>query len=319
MSTQPNRLSQLCNALQYLFTTYHLTNMKNLLFYFLLLLSLATQAQHTVTGTVKDESGIPLPGATILIKGTTTGTVANFDGRYSIKVPNQESILIFNFVGFESQEITVKDQSVIDVKLKVAGELDEVVVTSLGYSSSRRSKPKRKKHHSKAKYAPLPTPVESSESYDLINENTFSATATKPLSTFSIDVDVASYSNVRRFIETGQAPPKDAVRIEEMLNYFDYTYAQPKGKDPFNLEAEVASCPWNTKHKLVHIGLQGLEVDQSNLPPSNLVFLLDVSGSMSSSIKLPCTESAGIYFIATESRPQHYSNIKLESSEESLR
>lgn len=130
------------------------------------------------------------------------------------------------------------------------------------------------------------------ESYSHLEENPFLAVARAPLSTFSVDVDTASYSNTRRFINENRLPPKDAVRIEEFINYFSYDYPQPVGTAPFSVMAEVASCPWNTSHKLVHIGLQGKRVAQEDLPPSNLVFLLDVSGSMMEPNKLPLVKSS---------------------------
>ncbi|MCB0380191.1 MAG: von Willebrand factor type A domain-containing protein, partial [Flavobacteriales bacterium] len=127
----------------------------------------------------------------------------------------------------------------------------------------------------------------NTEAYSPITENDFKNALMNPLSTFSIDVDAASYSNMRRFINSGQNPPADAVRIEEMINYFTYDYPQPKGEHPFSITTEVSDCPWNKNNKLVHIGLQGKNIDMSELPASNLVFLLDVSGSMSSPNKLP--------------------------------
>lgn len=130
------------------------------------------------------------------------------------------------------------------------------------------------------------------EQYDRIVENDFQLVQAKPLSTFSIDVDSASYSNTRRFINNGQLPPKDAVRIEEFINYFTYDYPNPQGDRPFSMVTEISEAPWNRAHKLVHIGLQGKRLDTENLPPSNLVFLLDVSGSMNSPNKLPLLKSA---------------------------
>lgn len=127
----------------------------------------------------------------------------------------------------------------------------------------------------------------NTESYSPISENDFKNVIASPLSTFSIDVDAASYSNMRRFITNGQNPPADAVRIEEMINYFSYDYPQPKGEHPFSITTEMSDCPWNKNNKLIHIGLQGKKMDMSELPSSNLVFLLDVSGSMSSPNKLP--------------------------------
>jgi Ca-activated chloride channel family protein len=130
------------------------------------------------------------------------------------------------------------------------------------------------------------------ESYDKIDENGWLATRDKPLSTFSVDVDAASYGNVRRFLTQAQLPPIDAVRIEELVNYFDYDYPNPRGRDPFSITTEVAECPWNTGHKLVHIGLQGERISVESLPPSNLVFLIDVSGSMTPPNKLPLLKSS---------------------------
>jgi Ca-activated chloride channel family protein len=132
----------------------------------------------------------------------------------------------------------------------------------------------------------------NTEDYDHIIENRFLTALQEPLSTFSIDVDEAAYSNVRRFLNNGGLPPAGAVRIEEMINYFDYVYPQPSTEEPFSVNTEIASCPWNPKHRLVHIGLQGKEIAVDNLPPSNMVFLVDVSGSMNEINKLPLVQSS---------------------------
>ncbi len=126
----------------------------------------------------------------------------------------------------------------------------------------------------------------NTEEYDRIYENDFLDVTQNPLSTFSIDVDNASYSNIRRFIQNNQLPPKDAVRIEEMINYFSYNYPQPSGEHPFSIYTEIGECPWETNHSLLHIGIQGKSLDYENIKPGNLVFLLDVSGSMSDKNKL---------------------------------
>lgn len=130
------------------------------------------------------------------------------------------------------------------------------------------------------------------EEYNFIAENGFLRATNNPLSTFSIDVDGAAYSNVRRFLRDGRRPPVDAVRVEELINYFSYDYPQPEGDDPFSIVTEVSQAPWNPQHQLVHIGLQGKSIPSEDLPPSNLVFLLDVSGSMNSPDKLPLLKSA---------------------------
>ena len=130
------------------------------------------------------------------------------------------------------------------------------------------------------------------EAYSHIVENALLRVADHPLSTFSIDVDTASYANVRRFLNTGRLPPKDAVRTEELVNYFGYDYPAPTGADPFSVTTEVAGCPWQAEHRLVLIGLQGRHIAEKELPPRNLVFLLDVSGSMNEPLKLPLVKSA---------------------------
>ena len=142
----------------------------------------------------------------------------------------------------------------------------------------------------------------TTEDYSPIYENEFLEARNNPLSTFSIDVDAASYANVRRFINERQRPPKDAVRIEELVNYFEYDYPQPTNKHPFAIITEAAQCPWNKEHSLVMIGLQGRKLDLATAPPNNLVFLLDVSGSMDEPDKLPLLKSA-FKLLARQLRP----------------
>lgn len=127
----------------------------------------------------------------------------------------------------------------------------------------------------------------NTEAYDAVQESPFVAAKDTPLSTFSIDVDTASYSNVRRFLAQGQLPPSGAVRVEELVNYFPYEYAQPSGDAPFSVTTELSQAPWNPRHQLLLVGLQGKHVAAEQLPPRNLVFLLDVSGSMNEPNKLP--------------------------------
>ncbi len=134
--------------------------------------------------------------------------------------------------------------------------------------------------------------VHNTNEYDYIQDNDYRSAVQHPLSTFSIDVDNASYSIVRQYLSGGNLPPKDAVRIEEMINYFDYDYKQPNGKHPFSVYTEIANAPWNEKHQLVMIGIKGKDLDYDNLKPSNLVFLIDTSGSMSYDNKLPLLKKA---------------------------
>jgi Ca-activated chloride channel family protein len=130
------------------------------------------------------------------------------------------------------------------------------------------------------------------EAYESVVDNAFTSVGRCPLSTFSIDVDTASYSNIRRFLNEGQLPPRDAVRIEELVNYFPYRYPDPDNEQPLAVAAEVADCPWQPGHRLVRIGLQGKRISREDLPPRNLVFLIDVSGSMDQPNKLPLVKKA---------------------------
>jgi Ca-activated chloride channel family protein len=135
---------------------------------------------------------------------------------------------------------------------------------------------------------PAEKPRANTEAYDHVVDNPFLAARTNPLSTFGVDVDTASYSNARRFLlGENRLPPKDAVRIEELVNYFPYEYPQPSGDAPVAVTADVAACPWKTDHRLVRIGVQAKRVDPAAVPPKNLVFLVDVSGSMNEPDKLP--------------------------------
>ena len=140
--------------------------------------------------------------------------------------------------------------------------------------------------------APEPPPPLDREQYELLEENPFRLAAHEPLSTFSIDVDTAGYANLRRMLRQGRKPPVDAVRIEEMVNYFRYRYPEPEGDHPFSVSAEVTECPWKREHRLARIGLKARAVDWGDRPASNLVFLLDVSGSMSDTNKLPLVKKA---------------------------
>ena len=278
-----------------------------------------TSPERTITGTVtSSEDGSPMPGVTVILKGTTTGTTTNANGSYSIKVPDQGGKLVFSFIGCVAKEVEVGAANIINVALEEdVIQLEEVVVT--GYAEKEKRETMGSVSHvmqgkaagvsvrgngsRKTKMAPASMGYSSyqmsdnhiqhnTENYSTIHENIFLQTVNNPLSTFSIDVDAASYSNMRRFINNGQRPPKDAVRIEEMVNYFNYDYAQPTGDHPFAIHTEISFAPWNEKHKLVHIGLQGKKIPTENLPASNLVFLLDVSGSMNSANKLPLLKSA---------------------------
>lgn len=286
--------------------------------------ALSPFSQIEIKGTVYDESGYGIPGVKVVVKGTSVGTNTDIDGAYTISVTSPQDVLVYSFIGYETQELTVKENTQLDVTLVAdIQELEEVVVVGYGnqkrmsltgsvsgVSTGKRRRPKAAKHApvvmSSQMYendAMMPQRTSDNEDYAEISENGFLTVNNKPLSTFSIDVDAASYSNMRRFITSNQKPPKDAVRIEEMINYFNYDYEAPKGNDPFSVNTEISKAPWNTKHQLVHIGLQGKKIATKNLPASNLVFLIDVSGSMSSSNKLPLLK-AGYKLLVQQLRAQ---------------
>lgn len=391
--------------------------------FFILLCTLQLQAQEkTISGTISDENGLPMPGVSILVKGTSNGTQTDFYGNYTIKT-HLGDVIRYSFIGYLTVDKTVGTSNNISFSMKVdTSALEEVVITAMsikrkrdnithayqsvninsqGYrgSGSTRKRTKKEKittatqllkSNSNKVVKPLPgkgsglqiagntnnnakndtrivlrgnrsineanealividgkvsTKAEldklkarkvkeikvlkgatgsalygsqggngviivktkkssytmpkdadilriENESYTKIHENKFKRAVLEPLSTFSIDVDKASYSNVRRLINNGQFVPADAVKIEEMVNYFNYNYPQPKGEHPFSINTEVAKTPWNKDTKLVKVGLQGKTYKNEALPASNLTFLIDVSGSMHSTKKLPLLKSA---------------------------
>jgi Ca-activated chloride channel family protein len=266
--------------------------------------SLVAQTRSIFGKVSSGEDGLGLPGVNVILKGTTVGTVTDVQGNYSLTVPHSGGTLMFSFIGYITQEVKINSSNRIEIKLNLDNsQLSGVIVTGAGRSKLFGSRSDREYKKSIAQvYNASPSvvqdeyyfssPTYNTEEYDGITENIFHGALQNPLSTFSIDVDAASYSNIRRFIQLGQKPPKDAVRIEEMVNYFDYDYKQPTGEDPFSIYTEISTAPWNKKHKLVHIGLQGKNIPKENLPPSNLVFLIDVSGSMSDENKLPLLKAS---------------------------
>lgn len=294
------------------------------------MMAFRSPVEYVVSGKITDEVGKPMPNVSIIIKGTKTGTTSRQDGSFELKVKTEKATLIFAAVGYMEKEVKVSSiKNVVSVSMSLSSDhLEEVVV--MGYGA-RRKKDLTGSMHQAAPLYYSTTPGNGNrlsydfsvngekpktyqrdyddakgldrEGYDAIIENRFLTATENPLSTFSIDVDAASYSNVRRILNSGQLPPAGAVRIEEMVNYFQYEYPQPVGEDPFSINTEMADCPWNNKHKLVLIGLQGRKIPTENLPPSNLVFLIDVSGSMDMPNKLPLVKQS-IKLLTDQLRPQ---------------
>lgn len=266
----------------------------------------------TVSGTVKDSSGTPLPGANVRISrngGSTQSRVTDTKGSFTfLRVPAADYDLtatLSNFARFTVRvsvraggtasvavvltpgtvaEKAVRDNAQMELSLDArtlsrAAAMSPTVAGGIAAPMAQES-------------MPYPRPAYNTEAYDRIDENPFRRVAVDPLSTFSIDVDTASYANVRRYLNAGTLPPPDAVRIEELINYFRFDYAQPAKDVPFAVTTELAVCPWNTKHRLALVGLQSRALDLDKVPARNLVFLLDVSGSMSSPDKLPLVRTA---------------------------
>ena len=255
----------------------------------------------TITGKVTDQQGQPLPGVTVKVKDvdrSSASVITDLNGIYKITVDQKARVLVFSFIGFYSVEETISDRSIINIKMhENFTSLNEVVVVGYGSTRDMASKGVPTASPSPSGYSSQRSFKRyngnfNTEGYSVVTENGFKSVKMNPLSTFSIDVDNASYSNIRRFINMGELPPVDAVRIEEMINYFKYNYQEPVGEHPFSVYTELAQCPWNKKNMLLHIGLKGKSIDKAALPPSNLVFLIDVSGSMSDPVKLPLLKSA---------------------------
>ena len=245
----------------------------------------------TVTGTVTDENAQPLIGANVSIEKSRKGTVTNEHGKYSIEAI-QGDIIRFSYIGYKTQKVKA-NRKIIDVKLYPDNNLlmEECVITS-DEVSNRAISSKQMAVRSLGMPALIYDRYANREEYSHNAENRFKSPVKDPLSTFSIDVDAASYSNIRRFINQGEMPPKDAVRIEEMINYFNYNYPKPTGNDPVRITTEVGICPWNKTHRLVQIGLKAREIESQNLPASNFVFLIDVSGSMFGPTRLELVKSS---------------------------
>lgn len=297
-------------------------NMKRNIYLIMLFLSLAgfrNSSNRNITGTVySKEDNRPLSHVNIFAEGSTVQTSTDQNGRYSISVAEGVKSLRFSVIGYQQQVIKLGKTKKIDVWLKQSDQsLTELVVTGYGSPLKRNYQqpgPQReqlsvnqilagkvpgviKSDRSRGTqlreevliFPPYPG---NTESYKGFVENAFLNPGSTPLSTFAIDVDAASYSNARRMINRGTLPTKDAIRIEEMINYFHYDMPAPPNEDPVAIHTELSAAPWNTQHRLLRIGLKAKSVKTEKLPPSNFVFLIDVSGSMEGSNRLPLVKSS---------------------------
>jgi Ca-activated chloride channel family protein len=225
-------------------------------------------------------------------------TWSDDSGFFNVETGGKGDTLIFERNGYIKRKVKIRDKFSLNVALTPGNERELIheqedkrnADEMISFQSVTHGSPKQKTYRNTS-IEPF-WPQGNTEEYSLIRENIFHQPEHQPLSTFSIDVDGAAYSNVRRFINNGQMPPKDAVRIEEMINYFHYDYPSPEGQHPFAIHTEFAKSPWNPAHQLVHIGIQGMRSEEDMLPPNNLVFLIDVSGSMSDKNKLPLVKQS---------------------------
>lgn len=254
--------------------------MKTILFLLAIVLtggfSSAALAQLRVSGIVTDASSHKvIPGCSVLLKHGNRGVATDLNGAYEITACLGDT-LVFSFIGYNKAECIVRSERCNVALQQDTLTLEEADVT--GYYIGRKFAVNRAEA--------------SSEEYKNHQPNTLQSVIKHPLSTFSIDVDAASYSNVRRFINNGSLPPADAVRSEELINYFSYDYPVPSANQPIRVTTEVSGCPWHPEHRLIHIGLKAKDIDPRKLPASNFVFLIDVSGSMSSYNKLPLLKSS---------------------------
>jgi Ca-activated chloride channel family protein len=288
-------------------------------------------SQTVVTGRVLDAEGRAISSATVTIAERNVSSTSAADGRYTLAVTrssNREQVtLTARHIGYQSRTMPVmlsSDTVRADIRLTTQTLRLEEVVVATGAAGDARDEARSKSAQAPREQALMgrvagglskgaavtsqgpyridgprrlpryaPSDSGNTEAYDHIDENPFRSPTVAPLSTFSVDVDRASYSNVRRFLTHGQLPPKDAVRIEELVNYFPYGDPAPEQTGaPLRVSTELSAAPWNPTHDLLRIALRARDVDMRRAPPSNLVFLIDVSGSMNGAGRLPLVKQA---------------------------
>jgi len=300
--------------------------MKRYMYLMMLFITLTgfSSTERTITGTVySNDDKLPLPGVMVVVEGTKLQSITDKQGRYLIKVPEGKHALLFLALGFEQQKLLIGKKDTADIFLQPSNtSLQEIVV--VGYRPQQKQS--RVMAQSSSSYSPTNNTAlagkvaglaitrtrsnyaQETESYKGYTENKFYDPKSVPLSTFAVDVDAASYSNIRRHINNGTLPQRDAVRIEEMINYFQYDLSGPTGDAPVAIHTELSSAPWNTKHRLLRIGLKAKSIPTAQLPASNFVFLIDVSGSMSDYNKLPLVQSS-LKLLVDQLRPIDHVSI----------
>ncbi|MGX1754860.1 YfbK domain-containing protein [Sphingobacterium sp. NPDC055346] len=269
---------------------------------FLLTLGGSGLAQERMIKGIVTEAGtqLALAGVEVRVEGKQQATLTDQQGAFSIKAAEKD-ILLFKFLGYETKKVKVGKKNSIKVVLQAREALlDEVVVVGYGNKAQKRVTGSAMAHSNGLYLQPRP---QNTETYGRFEENGFISPTKEALSTFAVDVDAASYSNVRRMINAGNLPPKDAVRVEEMINYFQYDLQGPTNGEPVKIYTELTTSPWNKEHQLMRIALKAKDIPKENLKASNFVFLIDVSGSMMGDNRLPLVQSS-LKMLVDQLRPE---------------
>jgi len=319
-----------------------------------MLMPLFAEETGTLKGVVKDENGKPIVYANVILKGTKIGVMSNEQGNFIIpNIPVGTYTVICQMMGYAPYEMTnvkIKRGKTREIKISLSRRLinmsavtviakEEQVTKDRSVSSKSLYDPQMNNvavsdisgtiamqynryddthyppHYKNKCYYP---PRYNTEEYKAINPYPFKYAIAEPLSTFSIDVDTATYSNVRRMLNYNTLPHQSSVRIEEMINYFTYSYPEPKGKDPISISYEIGICPWNKDHDILKVGLKGKSLNYEETPVANLVFLIDVSGSMNVPNKLPLVKQS-LKMLVNQMRDQDQIGIVTYASQASIK
>jgi Ca-activated chloride channel family protein len=237
-------------------------------------------AQYYIRGDVKDEKDLPLQNVKIYMPSSKTVYASGVSGGFGIPTSNLTDSLIFSLDGYITQAIKINSKEYQHIVLHIIP------------SQANTHKQKLVSLTTGVNGSIFPISYYNDESYSSLAENDFIKTNNQTNTQFSMRIDKASYSNIRRFINQDSKVPRDAVRIDEMLNYFNFNYKEPEGKNVFKLESQVTDCPWNKDHRLLFLNLSGKKLNLDLVPSSNLVFLIDVSGSMDLPNRLPLLKEA---------------------------
>ncbi|RZM18006.1 MAG: VWA domain-containing protein, partial [Pedobacter sp.] len=260
--------------------------MKKLAIYcFCLIITSATYGQYYLRGEVKDEKNSPLPNVKIFVHSARTQFYSGASGSFGINVPHISDSITFTLDGYDSKSVRVKSDMWQSIVLKVSAE------------AASRGKPKLISVTKDLKQAGRFNFSISNETYFQLVENDYITAGKYPNTGFSMNVNKAAYSNIRRFINMQSQVPPDAVRIEEMVNYFNLQYKAPLGNNIFRIESQLTSCPWKQNQQLLFLDVNAKKLDLEKVPPGNFVFLIDVSGSMDMPNRLPLLKAAFQLFI----------------------